>query len=194
MKSLLFYITLLLIVFSSNKRIKRVPFNQESVIDTVKKILDTVIVEPKDSAKKQSYSSVRSACMAAFMSKKDSFKQSFSNLHEKFAKQTLGKFDPNIFKSEIWDKFQELTVKIGGIDKKCFSELEVNFNVKDSDKNFIESQIATTIGGDTKNVSSLDDKASRNADNLVTGVLATRRISKNFNGDTFTKIAKSQTK
>ena len=194
MKFIFIYITLLILLFSVSKRVKKVPYKENSVVDLVKKILDVVIIEPKEAEKKQAFLSVRSACMEAFMSKKDSFKQSFSNLHEKFSKQTLGKFDPNIFKAEIWDKFLELSVKIGGTSKNCMSELGVNFNLKDSDKNFINSQIESTIGGENKNVSTLDDKASRNADNLVTGVLATRRISKNFSGDTFTKIAKSQTK
>lgn len=169
---------------SSNENQPTCPYDEDNTIELLKKVLDVLLLKPSDPVgiEAVNFGAARSMCLGMLDSKRLAFSKSLETFHKSVCvgvKDSQWKTD--WLENTVWAKMGEMIINLAGRNKQCSVALPLN---KNPDPMMIAS-LTKTVSGFVGKFNQMDvSKLPK----FITGVVATKRFSNDFNGRTFTNI------
>lgn len=166
-----------------NQNTPNCPYNEDLILEMVKKILNIVLLTPGDqvSQKGANFGVAKSMCFTFFDTKRVAFSKVFTEFHKLVCNSANAHFDISMIENTVWTKMGEMLIKIGNSTVQCTKALQLNYNMN--------SEILKKVDFILHSYTNQFNNANpNNLPKIITGVLATKRYSPDFYGNTFTNI------
>lgn len=169
---------------SNSKNQPTCPYDEDNTIELLKKVLDFLLVKPEDpvGVEAANFGASKSMCLGMLDSKRLAFVKPLETFHKAVCVGVKeAQWKTEWLENTVWAKMGEMIINVGGRNRQCSTVLPLN---KNPDPMLI-LKISNIVKSFTGKFNQMDVSKMPK---FITGVVATKRFSPDFNGRTFTNI------
>ena len=160
------------------------PYDEDNTVDLLKKVLDFLLLKPEDpvGVDAANFGVAKSMCLGMLDSKRLAFVKPLENFFKSVCVGSKSaQWKTEWLESTVWAKMGEMIINAGGRDRQCSVLLPLNMNPDP----MVLIKISNVIKSYTGKFNNMD---VTKMPKFITGVVATKRFSPDFNGRTFTNL------
>lgn len=169
---------------SKSKNQPTCPYDEDHTIELLKKVLDFLLLKPEDpvGVEAANFGASKSMCLGMLDSKRMAFVKPLETFHKAVCVGVKeAQWKTEWLEDTVWAKMGEMIINVGGRNRQCSTVLPLN---KNPDPMLI-LKISNIVKSFTGKFNQMDVSKMPK---FITGVVATKRFSPDFNGRTFTNI------